>query len=253
MICDSKKEGEDMKAVKNQPCCRNCAFAVLLQVAQQAFWVCTNALGRPGQLTPVEPGGTCRQHRPRHTTAVRLAPPEAADDTVRHVPLTKGLFAIVDAADHERVSQYTWFASGNGQRMYAACHGPGRKMILLHRFLTNCPPGMVVDHIDGNGLNDRQSNLRVCTQGQNMRNRRPRGKVSKYKGVSRPKGRTKWAARIRQDGRALYLGHFEDEVEAAKAYDRKAYELFGEYAYLNFPEEIRGGGCRRGVHQTSCG
>jgi hypothetical protein len=227
-----------MKAVKNKPCCQNCAFAVLLQAAQQAFWVCTNALGKPGQLTPVEQTDCCRQYRKRRAPPVRLTPPAVTDEKVRYVPLTQGLFAIVDVEDYERVSRYTWCASGMGNRVYAYRHDNG-KTLAMHRFLTNCPQGMVVDHIDGNGLNNRQNNLRVCTQQQNLYNSRPKGKSSKYKGVCRDKRRKGWVVYVRYNRRNIFVGRFKDEIEAARAYDRKAYELFGEYAYLNFPEETR--------------
>ena len=99
--------------------------------------------------------------------------------------------------------------------------------------------GMVVDHIDGNGLNNRRSSLRICTHRQNMWNSRPRGKGSKYKGVCWDKSRKRWIVVVRRGDLHIHLGRFDDEVEAARAYDRKAFELFGEFAYLNFPDEIR--------------
>jgi len=99
---------------------------------------------------------------------------------------------------------------------------------------------MVVDHKDGNGLNDRRSNLRVCTQQQNLYNSRPHGRSSRFKGPCWDKAKRRWVVYIRHDGRNVFIGRFRDEAEAARAYDHKAYELFGEYAYLNFPEEIKG-------------
>jgi hypothetical protein len=155
--------------------------------------------------------------------------------------LTKGKFAIVDAADYERVNAYMWYAAGSARRPYACCRHNG-KHLSMHRFLMNPPEWMVVDHIDGNGLNNRRSNLRVCTQGQNSYNSRPRGKSSQYKGVRRDKSRNRWVVYVRCNGHSHYVGRFRDEIEAARAYDRKAYELFGEYAWLNFPEELRGPG-----------
>jgi hypothetical protein len=198
----------------------------------------------PGRLTPVEPAGCCRQYRKKRMPRLRLAPPESTDKSVRYVSLTKGLFAIVDAADYERVRRHAWCASGTGKRMYAYRHDRKGRTIAMHRFLTNCPKGLVVDHIDGNGLNNRQGNLRVCTQQQNLYNSGPKGKSSKYKGVCRDKAKNKWVVHIWYDHRNVFLGRFDDEVEAARTYDRTAYEFFGEYAYLNFPEEIRAGGKR---------
>jgi len=105
----------------------------------------------------------------------------------------------------------------------------------MHQLLMAPPPGMVVDHIDGNGLNNRRANLRICTPQQNRRNTRPRHKTSAFLGVSR-RG-DKYAARIKHHGREFHLGLFKDEIEAAKARDRKAKELFGQFAWLNFPED----------------
>ena len=221
-----------------KPCCRHCVYAIPLHVGRQTHWVCTNAPGMAGLLRPVKPAGGCRQYRKKRTQPLRLAPPESTDPTIRYIPLTQGLFALVDTADYEWVNQYRWCASGRGNRVYACRCDRHGKMILLHRFLTNCPKGLVVDHIDHNTLNDRQSNLRVCTQQQNLYNSRPKGKSSKYKGVCRDKAKKRWVVYVRYNGRNIFVGRFKDEIEAAKAYDRKAHELFGEYAYLNFPEEI---------------
>ncbi|MEN6577441.1 MAG: HNH endonuclease [Phycisphaerales bacterium] len=95
--------------------------------------------------------------------------------------------------------------------------------------------GRVVHHIDGNGLNNRCDNLQVCTPRQHLAGRGPCGGVSRFVGVYRHGD--KWEARIRCHGKVYYLGYFDDEVEAAKARDRKTYELHGKFAYLNFPED----------------
>ncbi|HSW00893.1 MAG TPA: hypothetical protein VLI39_12015 [Sedimentisphaerales bacterium] len=95
----------------------------------------------------------------------------------------------------------------------------------------------MVDHIDHNGLNNHRDNIRNCTPQQNQYNKGPRGKKSRFKGVY-PHG-DKWQAMIKHKGELFNLGLFEDDVEAAKARDRKAWELEGEFAYLNFPDEIR--------------
>jgi len=113
-------------------------------------------------------------------------------------------------------------------------------MLLMHRAIMQPPKGMVVDHIDGNGLDQRRANLRVGTQRRNSHNRRPsRWTSSRFKGVYFCKATRKWVATIGYEGKAIYLGSFDDEAEAARAYDRKARELFGAYAYLNFPEETQ--------------
>ncbi len=105
----------------------------------------------------------------------------------------------------------------------------------MHRAILNAPKGLLVDHIDGNGLNNRKSNLRLCTFAQNAHNSRPRrNSSSRYKGVCWHKVKKKWTVSIYKGGKRTYLGYYDDEIEAALAYDRKATELFGEFAYLNF-------------------
>ena len=106
----------------------------------------------------------------------------------------------------------------------------------MHREIMHAPKGMVVDHIDGNSLNNRRSNLRLCTVSQNHQNRRRTYGSSKYKGAWWDKRRNKWVAAITFKGKYIYLGFFDNEIDAGKAYDRKAAELFGEFAYLNFPD-----------------
>jgi hypothetical protein len=199
--------------------------------------VCINTPRSKGELSVTTPTGTCRSFRAKRARSRRTVPPEPPDESVRYVPLTKGKFAIVDAADYERVSRYKWCVSGSGNRLYAVRSDRGRH-VSMHRLLTNAPRGMVVDHIDGNGLNNRRSNLRVCTQRQNLYNSRPKGKSSRFKGVCWDKNRRQWIVLISNGERSIHVGRFDDEVEAARAYDRKAFELFGEYAWLNFPEEL---------------
>jgi hypothetical protein len=100
----------------------------------------------------------------------------------------------------------------------------------MHRMIVQPRKGYIVDHIDHNGLNNRRSNLRVCTPRQHQANRGP----SRFVGVFFEKRGGKWQAHIMAHGKHYYLGLFDDEVKAAKARDRKAYELHGEFAYLTF-------------------
>jgi hypothetical protein len=107
----------------------------------------------------------------------------------------------------------------------------------MHRFLLNAPAGVLVDHRDCNGLNNRKANLRLCTNKENTRNSRPYLKgSSRFKGVCWGKKAKKYIAQITVDGKRYLLGYFHDEIEAAVVYDIKAMELFGEFAYLNFPK-----------------
>lgn len=232
--------------------CQMCAYSCPLPKSRQILdkihgqyrlLLCTNHPSCPGELCEVLPIETCRNFEPkRWRTPCRQMPEDArrsttdeCDPTIRRIPLGKGFFATVDADDYEMLSEYRWYITGNGSNNYAAQSRDGR-MVYMHRLLMQPPKGYVVDHIDGNGLNNRRCNLRVCTPAQNMTNKAPRGGTSKFTGVYRC--RKKWVAQVSCRGTYHYVGLFDDEVEAAKARDRKAYELHGEYAYLNFPDEI---------------
>lgn len=100
-------------------------------------------------------------------------------------------------------------------------------------------PSVVVDHVNGNGLDNRRCNLRVCTPQQNAFNSKPvRGSRSKFKGVKYNTAcKNKWTARIRINGKQVDIGRFETEEEAARAYDKVAKEVQGDFAWLNFPNE----------------
>jgi hypothetical protein len=155
----------------------------------------------------------------------------------RQIPLTQGKYAIVDADDYYRLAKFNWYAVP-GNRTFYASKKMAQTNINMHRLIMDAPKNLVVDHIDHNGLNNRKSNLRICTNAQNACNMRPyRGVSSKYKGVSWSKKKKKWEAGIKRDQKRYRLGFFETEIEAAKAYDKKASQLHGQFACLNFPAE----------------
>lgn len=104
----------------------------------------------------------------------------------------------------------------------------------LHRVIMNAPPGVQVDHINGDTLDNRRCNLRLCTHKENGHNRKLQGGTSKFKGVTWHKRDRKWQAGIRHNGKQIHLGYFNDDVEAARAYDRAARKYFGEFARVNF-------------------
>ena len=110
------------------------------------------------------------------------------------------------------------------------------KLLSIHRILTNAPDGMEVDHINRDSLDNRKQNLRICTKSQNQMNsgKEQLGRSSHYKGVSLYKRHNKWMSRIKKRRKEYFLGYYENEIDAAKAYDTKAKELFGEFARLNF-------------------
>ncbi len=156
----------------------------------------------------------------------------------KEIPLTQGKVAIVDAADFERLSQWKWSAHKMKNTWYAVrgYRLNGKSFLVrMHREITNAEAKESVDHIDGDGLNNRRENLRRCSQQQNCANRGPsRNNTSGFKGVSWQKG--KWRVGIKIAYRRIYLGSFDDIGEAARAYDDAARRLYGEFARLNFPE-----------------
>lgn len=225
--------------------CSNCLFAIPPSKGQWLMWMvtrwppamsCFNHPDSPGECREVRGTGACRDWRPHRKVSPRQQPPEPPNDKIRYIPLTRGKFAIVDAADYERINRYRWTASPCADGGFYARRSVPGGTVLMHREIMNAPKGMVVNHIDRNRLDNRQANLRVCTPQQNEFNKRPRGGHSRFKGVY-PHG-DKWQAAIKHNGKMHHLGLFDDDVEAARARDRKAFELQGEFAYLNFPQEI---------------
>ncbi len=157
------------------------------------------------------------------------------DKTMKRIPLTQGKVAIIDDADFEEFSKYKWCAMKNGNTFYAVRNyaQPIQMNIWMHRVIMNAQKGQEIDHINGNGLDNRRYNLRLCTRSQNHQNQRIGGGSSQYKGVCWNKQAGKWQAQIMLNYKTYYLGHFVNEIDAAKAYDRKAKGLFGEFARLN--------------------
>ena len=161
--------------------------------------------------------------------------PEAARGGVVRVPLSRGHEAIVDTSDLHLISPYRWhFIARRGHKYAEACEKGQR--ILMHRLILGAVAGQVVDHANGNGLDNTRANIRLCTQRDNMCNQRVQTtgrKRSKFKGVSANRRGKPWSAAIPIDGRKMYLGAFRSEEEAARAYDAAAKELHGAFACTN--------------------
>ena len=154
----------------------------------------------------------------------------------REIPLTKGHVTIVDDADYESLTRWKWSYS-NGYAIRKFQTPTGTKSLGMHQQLLQTPKGMVTDHINGDKLDNRRANLRICTYSQNTANRPADrdNKHSHHKGVSRDKRKKKnpWYAQIRADGQVRWLGSFATEREAAQAYNDAALRVHGEYAWLN--------------------
>lgn len=146
-------------------------------------------------------------------------------ETSGYIQNKKRIRFYVDKEDRERVEKLVWRVDHRYLR---------NKSVYLHRFILNFPKGKV-DHIDGNPLNNRRSNLRVCTQQENTMNKRgSKSSSSKFKGVSWLKRDKRWYACINKNYKTYAIGYFKNEVDAAKAYDKKAIELFGQFAKTNY-------------------
>jgi hypothetical protein len=155
--------------------------------------------------------------------------------SIAFIALTQCREAIIDSDDVVLVDGYNWFARRDRNTFYAITNSPcdafgKRTTILLHRLLLNPPAGLLVDHIDGNGLNNRRANLRVATAAQNNCNQGIRSdNKSGHRGVVWSKKDKRWYARIRADGIQRHLGIFDRLEDAASAYRHASKKLHGEF------------------------
>lgn len=141
----------------------------------------------------------------------------------------RGVVTILDDDVYEEFKNLSWFIAKGDYVLNT------RLKIPLHRMLIDCPEGKVVDHINGNSLDNRRENLRVCTQSQNTMNKvKARGNfTSEYKGVHWDKQKSKWRSVIYKEGIRRHLGYFDVEIDAARSYNDGALMYHGEYAKIN--------------------
>lgn len=172
----------------------------------------------------------------------RSVPSEAEREAMKEITLTRGKVTLVDDEDYDQLRALKWHAIGSDKYgWYAACiiHG---STVEMHRFILGRPAGMEVDHVDRNGLNNTRNNLRLATHAENMRNRCiARNNTSGFKGVHWNRKDSRRVAQMKFNGQYIYLSYYCNAIDAARAYDSKASELYGEFARLNFPNEILSG------------
>ena len=154
---------------------------------------------------------------------------------VAEIVLTQGKVALVDAADLPLLAEYQWYANRLGGKGWYAVGNNGPEKVLMHKVLVEAGDGMEIDHASRDGLDNRRRNLRVCTRAENAANSSKReGGTSGYKGVYWHHGAGKWVAQVSPSGKTIYLGLYEDEEDAARAYDAAALEHYGDFACPNF-------------------
>lgn len=167
---------------------------------------------------------------------------------MKEIQLTKGYVALVDDEDFEYLNQFRWHVEIRREHCIYAVRNTyfregveKRSSVKMHREIMKPDNGMTIDHIDHNGLNNQKSNLRICTNRDNAKNRLPSSN-KKYKGVyrkiSKYTGEIFIYANIKHGEKLIHIGKFYSDIDAAMAYDIKAIEFFGEFAYLNFPDKI---------------
>jgi hypothetical protein len=159
---------------------------------------------------------------------------------MKEIQLTQGKTAIVDDEDFEYLNQWKWYAKHNKYTYYAMRDERINKIkntVRMHRLILDVPQGLFIDHINHNGFDNRKENLRICTHSQNSMNCKKReNSFSIYKGVTFNKILNNWRATITLNNKQIQIGGFSIAEEAAMAYNQKAVELFGEFAYLNKTE-----------------
>ena len=215
---------------------------------RQSVWTCVCDCGREvsRSIVALRPNVAfscgCTKRRPALDKRMALADEAntGRNDGSRLVPLTRGHFAIVDEPDFGAIMANVWHAAeGTSGIWYAErSQSLGRRRYVclsMHREVIAAPIGLVVDHVNGNGLDNRRSNLRLASVAQNAANKfnSPNQRAGRAKGVTWNRSAGRWQAAIGHAGKVHYIGLFGSEEEASSAYDAEASRRFGEFANLN--------------------
>lgn len=158
---------------------------------------------------------------------------------MKTITLTKGKVALVDDNLFEELKLLHWYSHSMGYAV-RGIYNPTKKrndFEMMQNYIMKPPKGFWVDHINRNRLDNRKENLRICTASQNGQNKEQDRGNSGYRGVSYKNDQKRnkaWRAYIKKNGKQIFIGHFTSPKEAAKAYDKKAKEIFGQFARLNF-------------------
>ena len=148
--------------------------------------------------------------------------------------ITKGKVAVVDSEDYADLSKHKWCSWSRGRYAGRKITENGKtRIVLMHREIMRATKGQEIDHINGDGLDNRKENLRYVTRQQNIFNKKPQGKTSQYKGVYYRAKEDRWVAQISVNRVKKYLGIYKSEKQAAIAYNNEAEKAYGEYAWLN--------------------
>lgn len=153
---------------------------------------------------------------------------------MKNIKLTKNKIAIVDDHIYSDLNKYKWYFHSGGYAVRTIPNSNSQK-VLMHRQILNAPDDEEVDHVNGNRLDNRTENLRLSSRKQNAQNSSAFSDkmYSKYKGVTWFKRDNKWKSQLKTEGTNIHLGYFDNECDAAQAYNFAAIKHFGEFARLN--------------------
>lgn len=169
------------------------------------------------------------------------------------IPVGHDRFAYVDNEDYRYINSFKWCSRKQGRTFYARRQVKterGKRAMEMHRFIMNPGPGLEIDHIDGNGLNNSRSNLRIVTHAQNAMNRTiSKNNTSGFKGVSWHRVAKKWRSSIGFMGKSIIIGMFDSRIDAANAYKQAEIKYFGEFRrkcqwYSDNERDQQAGRCR---------